>query len=52
MKQFQVDKKSWLASIIQRAMLCNQVCYFDNSKKADTERLDKVARTAAKICGG
>ena len=53
MKQFQVDKKSWLAStrrcIIQSAMLCNQVCYFDNSKKADTERLDKVARTAAKI---
>ena len=27
----------------------NQVCYFGNSKKADTERLDKVARTAAKI---
>ena len=56
MKQFQVDKKSWLAStrrcIIQSAMLCNQVCYFDNSKKADTERLDKVPGTTAKICGG
>ena len=30
-------------------MLYNQVCYYGNSKKADTERLDKVARTAAKI---
>ena len=29
----------------------NQVCYFGNSKKADTERLDKVARTAAKMVG-
>ena len=28
-----------------------QVCYFGNSKKADMERLDKVARTAAKIVG-
>ena len=35
-------------TIIQSAMLYNQVCYFGNSKKADTERLDKVARTVAK----
>ena len=27
------------------------MCYFGNSKKADSERLDKVARTAAKIMG-
>ena len=29
----------------------NQVCYFGNSKKADTERLDKVTRRAAKMVG-
>ena len=54
LEKFQVDKKSWLASktdkqtIIQSAMLYNQECYFGSSKKADTERLVKVARTAAK----
>ena len=32
-------------------MFYNQVCYFGNSKKADTERQDKVARTAAKMVG-
>ena len=29
-------------------MLYNQECYFGSSKKADSERLVKVARTAAK----
>ena len=33
-----------LLPIIQSAMLYNQVCYFGNSKKTDTERLDKVAK--------
>ena len=32
-------------------MLYNQVCCFGNSKKADTERVDKAARTAVKIVG-
>ena len=32
-------------------MLYNQVCYFGNSKKADTERVDKAARIAVKIVG-
>ena len=52
--QFKVDKNilvCFYQTIIQSAMLYNQVCYFGNSKKADTERLDKVARTAAKIVG-
>ena len=55
LKQFKVDKNIFVRfyqTIIQSAMLYNQVCYFGNSKKADTERLDKVARTTAKICGG
>ena len=54
LKQFKVDKNilvCFYQTIIQSAMLYNQVCYFGNSKKADTERLDKVARTAAKIVG-
>ena len=54
MKQFQVDKKILVRvyqTIIQSVMFYNQVCYFSNSKKADTERLDKVARTGAKIAG-
>ena len=52
--QFKVDKNilvCFYQTIIQSAMLYNQVCHFGNSKKADTERLDKVARTAAKIVG-
>ena len=32
-------------------MLYNQVCCFGNSKKADTERVDKAARIAVKIVG-
>ena len=54
LKQFKVDKNilvCFYQTIIQSAMLYNQVCYFGNSKKADMERLDKVARTAAKIVG-
>ena len=54
LKQFKVDKNilvCFYQTIIQSAMLYNQVCYFGNSGKADTERLDKVARTAAKIVG-
>ena len=54
LKQFKVDKNilvCFYQTIIQSAMLYNQVCYFGNSKKADTERLDKAARTAAKIVG-
>ena len=54
LKQFQVDKKILVRvyqTIIQSVMFYNQVCYFSNSKKADTERLDKVARTGAKIAG-
>ena len=53
LKKFHVDKIIVLPlfyhSITQSAMLYNQVCYFGNSKKADSERLDKVARTTAKI---
>ena len=47
LKQFKVDKKilaRFYQTIIQSAMLYNQVCYFGNSKKTDTERLDKVAK--------
>ena len=54
LKQFKVDKNilvCFYQTIIQSAMLYNQVCYFGNSKKADMERLDKVARTAAKMVG-
>ena len=53
LKQFQVDRKilARYETIIQSALLYNQVCYFSNSKKADTKRLDKVARTGAKIAG-
>ena len=54
LKQFKVDKNilaRFYQTIIQSAMLYNQLCYFGNSKKADTERLDKAARTAAKIVG-
>ena len=54
LKQFKVDKNILVCiyqTIIQSAMLYNQVCHFGNSKKADTERLDKVARAAAKIVG-
>ena len=54
LKQFQVDKKilaRLYQAIVQSAMLYNRVCYFGNSKKADTERLDMVARTAAKMVG-
>ena len=52
LKHFQVDKKILARvyqTIIQSVMFYNQVCYFGSSKKADTERLDKVARTGAKI---
>ena len=50
-KQFQVDKTilaRFYQTIIQNATLYNQVRYFGNSKKADTERVDKAARTVAK----
>ena len=54
LKQFKVDENilaCFYQTIIQSAMLYNQVCYFGSSRKADTERLDKVARTAAKFVG-
>ena len=52
LKQFKVDKNilvRFYQTIIQSAMFYNQVCYLGNSKKADTQRLDNVARTVAKI---
>ena len=54
LKQFQVDENiliGFYQTIIRSAKLYNQVCYFGNSKKAGTERLNKVARTVAKIVG-
>ena len=42
LRRFQVDDKTlarFYQTIIQSAMLNNQVCLFRNSKKADTERL-------------
>ena len=54
LKQFKVDKNilvRFYQTVIQSTMFYNQVCYLGNSKKADTARLDKVARTAAKIVG-
>ena len=51
LKQFQVDKKILARvyqTIIQSVMFYNQVCYFGSSNKADTERLDKVAKDSGK----
>ena len=48
---WQEDPGSLLPDKIQNATFYNQACCFDSSKKADTERLGKVARTAAKMEG-
>ena len=54
LKRFQVDKKimaHFYQTIIQSAILYNQVCYFGSSRKVDIEQLDEATRTAANIVG-
>eukprot|EP00745_Piridium_sociabile_P006648 TRINITY_DN14285_c0_g1_i3.p1 TRINITY_DN14285_c0_g1~~TRINITY_DN14285_c0_g1_i3.p1 ORF type:complete len:133 (+),score=31.30 TRINITY_DN14285_c0_g1_i3:535-933(+) len=36
-------------AIVQSVMLYNQICYFSSAKKADTDRLEKITRTAARL---
>ena len=47
----QEDRGSFLADHHPTCHALQSVCYFGNSKKADTERLDKVTRRAAKMVG-
>ena len=36
-------------SVLQSIMLCNQICYYSNARKADTERLDRKTSAARKL---
>ena len=51
LRSFLVNKNILLLfyqSVVRNVLLYNQVCYYNNVKRADAERLEQVTRTAQK----
>ena len=54
LRQFRVSGtilQLFYRSVIESAVLYNQICYYNAAKVADKERLDKIVRSAEKLIG-
>ena len=38
-------------SVVLSTMVYNQVCFYNSARKTDTDRLEQIARTAARVTG-
>jgi hypothetical protein len=52
LKQFKVNSNIlylFYQSVVQSIILYNQLCYYNNASKADTERLNRITAAARKV---
>ena len=52
LRSFQVSPeilRLFYQAVVQSVMLYNQICFFGSAKTEDTNRLEKITRTAARV---